>query len=227
MDRGVRCKFGMKRRYQDAALSRQYGLALRGGEDLHIRTGAVDDRRTDEHHLQGRGRQFCGFMADIAEDLAAVCVANHRNVGEPERRLRRVAHLLRQQNRTSASREDRSAARGVLTQSCVEAFLGEELPLRRAFAAGKNHCVHAIEVAARANKHVLDAQPQQHGSVSLKVSLDGKNSNFHVLLNISSIRIPYRLDKMTTACHPERSEGFAFRALEKQQIPRLKTERSE
>jgi len=92
--------------------------------------------------------------------------------------LRRVVNLSRQQDGPGACTEDSAATRCMGKQALVEAFLNQKFPLRGALTARQNDSVHAFEITRRADKHVLNAQAREYRRVRLKVSLNGKYSDF-------------------------------------------------
>jgi len=163
----------------------QYGLALRLGKHRHVWPNAFDDRSANENHFDGLGRDCRGAAAHFARELASVGVADHGNIGQTERLLRRVVNFARQQDRSGARAKNRAAARGVRKQAFVETFLDQKFPLRRALAARQNDGVHAFEIARRAHKYVLDAHARERRRVRFKITLNGEYSDFYRFFHLS------------------------------------------
>ena len=116
---------------------------------------------------------------NVARELAAVPVAQDRNVEQPERSLRGAVHLARQQNRARARAEKRAAVGSELFQRVEEALLGENLQMCAALAARKNDAVQSGKVPRQPHERVLGAEPLQHPGVRLVVSLYRKYPDFH------------------------------------------------
>ena len=73
----------------------------------------------------------------------------------------------------------------------VEALFDKKLPLGRAFSTGQNYRVHAIQIAWRAHKDMLDSHSLKHRAMRFKIALyceDSDLQEFPCLLNILSIR---------------------------------------
>src|SRR3974390_2654652 len=92
-----------------------------------------------------------------------------------------MGHLLREKDRPGARAEEGASASSKFTETLVERFLSEKFPLRGAFAAGQNDGVHAGKIGGSAHKHVLDTEAHERRGVSFKISLNGQDSNFHLL----------------------------------------------
>ena len=119
--------------------------------------------------------------------LPPIGVADYADVGEPQRRLLRFADFTGQQDGARACAEGGTAPRGMGKQSFIEAFLDKKFPLRRAFAARKNHGIYAFHIAGRAYEHVFDAHSRKRGPVRFKISLNSEYPDFHAffLMNFS------------------------------------------
>jgi hypothetical protein len=79
------------------------------------------------------------------------------------------------------SRASRIAPLRIFTESLVETFLDQKLPLRRALATGQDDRVHTLEIAGRPHKDVVDTHPCEGRCVRLKITLDSKDSDLHDL----------------------------------------------
>jgi hypothetical protein len=95
--------------------------------------------------------------------------------------LRGVVNLARKKDGSCTRAKNRAAPRGVLKETCVEAFLDEKLPLRRALATRQDYRVHNFQIARRAHKYVLDAHARERRCMRFKVTLNGQYSDFHSL----------------------------------------------
>ena len=194
----------MEGRDQNAALAHQHSFAFGRSENFHARPRALDDRGANEDHFDGGWRKGCNLVTHFARELATVSVARDGYVGKPEGGLRGVADFLRQQDGPSARAEDSPATRGMLTQTLVETLFDKELPLGRAFSAGQDYGVHAIKIAWRAHKHMLDPHSRQHRAMRVKIALYCEDSDFQefpCLPNILSIR------ENLVNCHSKPRQG--------------------
>ena len=90
---------------QYATLLDEHGMSGILGQNLDSLTDRLDDRRTDEDHLEwllpelGRGR------VNIARELTAIAIAQHRNVDQTKGGLRRAVNIAGEKNRTGTRAE--------------------------------------------------------------------------------------------------------------------------
>src|ERR1700688_621293 len=168
----------MKSRGEDASLPDQRWLARIFGQDFDARADVIDDRPTNEYHFHRLRLQLCRTEEDVAGQLAAVSVAQHRHVQKAERVLRRVLHRGGKQDCTGTGAENRMLVRSKFLNRFEQTFFLQELQLRGGFAAGKNQRVTFGEIGDSADFEGLRAEGMQHRSVSGEISLDGEDSDF-------------------------------------------------
>src|SRR6202050_1294282 len=133
--RGIRRKLGVKRRNQDILLPHQHRIAICFCEHLTALARFLDDRRANEHHLERMPIQLGRTAAHFARKLPAIRVARHGKLCPPERFLRRIPNVLRQQDRARTGGEQRPLLFRALLDRPIEPLFAQELQLRRAFAA--------------------------------------------------------------------------------------------
>src|SRR2546430_11413810 len=92
MNAGIVRKFRMKCGSHDSSLPDRDGIAALGGNYFDVRSHALNFRRSDENHLQGRVSQFAG--ADGAVDLTPVGVAANADVECAKARLLGIFHFV-------------------------------------------------------------------------------------------------------------------------------------
>jgi hypothetical protein len=172
VDGGVGRKLGVKRGGENAALAHEHGVAGIFCEDFDFGADRLDDGRADENHLERLRAEFRGRREDVARKLAAVAIAQHRNIENPERGLRRPVYAPSEENRAGTGAEERAAVRGKFSQGEEEAFLGDGLEMRAALAAGKNHSIEVCEITWGADEGMRDAKTSEHFGVGFEVTLD-------------------------------------------------------
>ncbi len=179
MNRGVAREFGMERSGQDFVLLHQCRFAIVFGKNCDSGSDLFDDRAADEDHFQRIRLERGGTEEDVAGDLAAVAIAEDGHVEELERVLRWILDVGRQQNRTGAGAEHGAPLPGKFPDGVVKAFFLEKLELCSAFAAGQNQAVAVCEIGDGADFDGVSTELVKHGGVSLEISLDGQDSDFH------------------------------------------------
>ena len=170
-------QFGMESRSQHTSLPDQRRLARIFGQDFDSRPDLIDDRPANEYHFQRLRFQFGRTEENVAGQLAAVSIAQHRHVQKAERVLRRVFHRSGKQDCTGTCAENRMLVRSKFLDRFEQTFFLQELQLGGGFAAGKNQRVTFVEIGDRADFESLRAERMQHRSVSRKISLHSQNSD--------------------------------------------------
>jgi len=189
MDGLVLGQLGMEGGCEQTPLLDQHRQAAGAAEYPNALAHAADDGGANEHHFHRPVRQFRAFApAHRAIDLAAVSVALHGDVHQPQPVLRRVHDVLRQQNGSGAGSEDRLARSGEVPDGSVHAFVGENVEHGRALTAGQDEPRNLLEIA-----HVLNQLPGcsdsvEHLGMELKVALDCQDTDTFVRRSLSVVR---------------------------------------
>ena len=117
VNRCIGRKLRVKCGSQDVTLLDEHGMSGILGQNLDSLTDRLDDRRTDEDHLEwllpelGRGR------VNIARELTAIAIAQHRNVDQTKGGLRRAVNIAGEKNRTGTRAEKCNAVGSKILES--------------------------------------------------------------------------------------------------------------
>ncbi len=109
-------------------------------------------------------------LVNVAGDLPAIGVAQHGNVHQAERLLRRAVYLAGQQNGTGTGAKECAAICGKLFQCGEKALFGEHLNVSGTFAARQDDPGKAGKIFRPAHEDVLDAETVEGSGVRLVVS---------------------------------------------------------
>src|SRR5580693_7659697 len=86
-------QFRVKCGSQYPALPDKHGMSGILGQNLDALANRLDDRRTDEDHLEWLLPELGRRDVNIARELAAIAVAQHGNVDQTKGGLRRAVNL--------------------------------------------------------------------------------------------------------------------------------------
>src|SRR5829696_5172140 len=159
----------MERRDDETSLAERNRLAVERGEDLDVRAGLAHPRRADEDAAQ---RLLVARELEVsleACDLAAVRIAVHGDVHEPEM-------LPVEDDHPGARPEDGSLE----SPNClVEPVEPHQTHERRRFATWHDEAVQAFELVGLADFDRVRTEPAQHLDVLPEVALDRQNPDLH------------------------------------------------
>ena len=159
----------VERRDQEAPLPQQHGHAVVAGEHLDVGAGVRHPRRADEHAAQRLAVVAQVEVGLEARELAAVAVALHIDVDQPE-----VGAV--EQDHPRARAED---GRGELPDRLLEPVEPHQARDRRRLAAGDHEPVEALELLGQAHLDHVRAEPAQHRRVLAEVALDCEDTDSH------------------------------------------------
>jgi hypothetical protein len=168
-------EFGVEGRGHDFSLADSDRIITLGGDDFHVLPNALDFWRADEDHF-GRAPSE-DALADGAIDLASVGVAADGDVERAQAVLLGIVDFVGQENRTGASTERRLPAHELF--QFFESGFAQQLEEGTGLAAGDDEAVDFVELLGFLDKHNFGAQLLEPLAVSVKVALQGKNTDFH------------------------------------------------
>src|SRR5438270_5282001 len=119
----------MKRSSENLSFSHQHWVLIAFGEYLHSFSYALNPRRPNEDHLEGRSVQLRRYSHDRTVHLASICIPLDSHVEYCEALLLGVQNFLCQQDCSRASAE-RRFLQNKFSQLVQEAFTFEKLQKR-------------------------------------------------------------------------------------------------
>lgn len=138
-----RTQFGMEGGRQVPPIVDEHRIAAVGSQRPDARTGAANDRRTDEDRFYGA--PFHIESGNVTVELAPISVAFHGDIHELERGLRRVRDFGRDQNGAGAGPKNWFAA-PEFVEHFEQAPVVEQLEHGSTFAARQNEPFGAFQI---------------------------------------------------------------------------------
>ncbi len=164
----------MKRGRENCSLLDQNREAITFGQNLNVRPGLHDARRTNIDHLEwaavepGRGRYY------RTVDLTSVCVAFDNGVEHTQAGLCRVADLFRKQNAARTGSEGGFGANKFLKRA-KEAVALKKFEEGGRFATGDDQTFDIGKLLGLADENSFRTGLTQSGRMGVEVALDGQD----------------------------------------------------
>jgi len=152
------------------------------GQDLYARPQGLYFGSANEDHLQRRSAKRP--LADGAIDLPAVGVAADADIECAQSGLVGIGDFFGEHDRARAGAEGGLQANELL--QLFESFWAKNLQERARFAARDYEAVDFVKLLGLAHKRNVGAQLLEAFLVSVKVALDGENTNGHKRLSALS-----------------------------------------
>src|SRR5882724_3546878 len=187
----------MKRRRHNLIPLHQRRLPCVFRKNLQAWPSPLDDRTTNENHLQRFLLQFCRAGDDVAGDLPAIAVSQHGHIQQLKGILLRIFHFRGEQYCSRARPEYGAPFFREFLDGVRQTFFPQKLQLRCALATRKNQPAAALELRGSAHLRRFHTDPLQHRRVRLKVSLHRQNSDLQFPVSESRSSI-FEHAKLTT-----------------------------
>jgi hypothetical protein len=184
MHAGIVGELGMERSCHHSSLPHGDRIVAFGRDDFDPWPDALDLRRADEHHFDGRPAEAA--FTDGAVHLPAVGVAADADVESAQPCLFGIVHLVSQKNRTGTSAKRWPGAHKLL--QLLESGFAQEFEKCAGFAAGNYQAVDFVELLRFFYEHNFGSQLFEPATVGVEIALQGQDTDFHASLILLHLR---------------------------------------
>jgi len=166
----------MERCRKDPSLPYQNWKAVALSQYLNVCANSCDARGADVDHFQRATIQASFGIENRAVNLASIGIAFYRRIENGKALLRRIAHLLCQQNASGTGSEGGLLVDKIL-QGIQKSIARQKLEKGRRFAAGNDQAVYRCKLFRFTNEHRLRSSFTQCIGMRVKVPLNSQHAD--------------------------------------------------